>query len=165
MRQQHVWDVKSKLTNSSDDQLSPNRYESLFRCSKVSQSEFFLVLSIFLDVHIMVHMKRDLQSIHIISYNPVVSKAFHSNLDKTHVFDAYACFFYLVFCFGKRETSVSDTMKTSLKQMRAVETNWRQTMQSIGVAFLNACEFSIQESVYRSLLMLWLLRLASEIVF
>ncbi|XP_062606605.1 uncharacterized protein LOC134268370 [Saccostrea cucullata] len=82
-------------------------------------------------------------------YNPCLLRCWDANMDIQYVLDPFSCIVYIISYISKSEREMGMLLKQT--QIEAIEGNLsaRQTMRSIGSAYLNQREVSAQEAVYR----------------
>ncbi|XP_062622277.1 uncharacterized protein LOC134283815, partial [Saccostrea cucullata] len=82
-------------------------------------------------------------------YNPCLLRCWDANMDIQYVLDPFSCIVYIISYISKSEREMGMLLKQT--QVEAIEGNLsaRQTMRTIGSAYLNQREVSAQEAVYR----------------
>jgi len=107
-------------------------------------------------------MKRKITDVWTNNYNSDVLRAWRGNMDIQYITDAYACIMYVVSYACKAENSMSDMMKTVVKE--SDKDDLRTQMKKVAATFLNHQEISAQEAAYR-LLSLYLKKMSRKVVY
>ncbi|XP_061177698.1 uncharacterized protein LOC133186474 [Saccostrea echinata] len=124
-----------------------------------STEEVFSNIQLSQDLYEMAHrilssrtctiLKRNPDEMWTNQYNPCLLKCWDANMDIQFVLDPFSCIVYIISYISKSEREMGMLLKQT--QIEAAEGNLsaRQTLKSIGSAYLNHREVSAQEAVYR----------------
>lgn len=94
-------------------------------------------------------LKRNPNELWINHYNPFLLECWNANMDIQFVLDPFSCIVYVVSYISKAEREMGMLLKQT--KIEAAEGNMdaKQTMRTIGSAYLHHREVSAQEAVYR----------------
>ena len=114
--------------------------EKLLSDAQFDMKGYYWAMRVAPDVFFQIHFRGTVCTINVNSYNLHLLQCFQSNMDLSHVLDAYVLVSYLMSYFSKKETAVSEAMTSAVKQRRSVNSDYKQTLRKLAVAFLTSRE-------------------------
>ncbi|RVE55402.1 hypothetical protein OJAV_G00236690 [Oryzias javanicus] len=94
-------------------------------------------------------LKRDPKDSWINGYNPYLLEAWDSNIDVSFILNAYSCVEYLTKYITKKESGLSDYLKTVMENASTDRVNESDEMRAVMQAYSKKREVSAQECVTR----------------
>ncbi|XP_038135176.1 uncharacterized protein LOC119779572 [Cyprinodon tularosa] len=97
-----------------------------------------------------IYLKRDPKDCWINGYNPHLLKAWDANIDVSYILNAYSCIQYLTKYITKRESGLSEYLKTVIASSDMDRVNECDEMRAVMQAYSKKREVSAQECVARA---------------
>ena len=97
-----------------------------------------------------IYLKRDPKDCWINGYNPHLLKAWDSNIDVSFILNAYSCIQYLTKYITKKESGLSEYLKTVMENSNMDRVNECDEMRAVMQAYSKKREISAQECVTRA---------------
>ncbi|KAF1374343.1 hypothetical protein PFLUV_G00249070 [Perca fluviatilis] len=95
-------------------------------------------------------LKRDPKDCWVNGYNPHLLEAWNANIDVSYILNAYSCIMYLTSYITKKESGLSEYLKTVIENSNRERVNECDEMREIMQAYSKKREVSAQECVTRA---------------